>query len=521
MAQSVLNDAYVGYTSQLAIFDKIRQDVSIKRSQIVKYYPINDYSAQGVLQFAINNSSTRYMDLRGTRLNLTCKLVGPEGQDIYPTGPVVEEKKRTKRSSDADRRAAALASAIRSGVTDNAGKSTAPVDGAEGGSDIDIDDSSDAADDQEAGEFIDSVPEDALRANIGVVNNIAHSLWSRVDISMQSKNLTQSDQSYAYMSYLKSLLYTNSDMKKSAMQASLFYPDRSAEVYDTNPVSTNNEGLKIRSSYFVGGQLVELSTPLHSDLFSVNRFIPGGINMALTLHQNNPQFYLMTKDLKKKVEGCRIIVVRASLDVLLHEIDPSIVIAHSEILKTQPAVFPYLRTELKRCSISSGLYEYRLDDPFSNLIPSELVIGLVRDSASHGDFHENGLHFEHCNLSSIDVTVDNTDMINSPISLKYDSGALGRGLQGYMTLTGASGEEGVNPIGTRLDYTLGNCLYRFRSQPLENMVSHQSQLPLRLTGNLRVSLRFDKAIEAPLTMVLFASFPGALKIDNFRNLYTI
>ena len=97
MSQSILNDAYVGYSSQLAIFDRIKQNVGSKRGYISTFYPINDFGQQGILQFNLNNVSTRYLDLRSARLNLSCKLVGPQGQPIFPISPDFE--RRSKRAA--------------------------------------------------------------------------------------------------------------------------------------------------------------------------------------------------------------------------------------------------------------------------------------------------------------------------------------------------------------------------------------------------------------------------------------
>lgn len=511
MSQSVLNDAYVGYSSQLAIFDKIKQNVGSKRGYITTFYPINDFGQQGILQFNLNNVSTRYMDLRSARLNLSCKLVGPQGQPIFPIPPNVE--RRSKRAAGPSTASAADEGDQADAEESDAAATAAAAFLAKKSSDAraSVNQTSDP-----------SIPADAIRANIGVINNFAHSIWSRVDVSIQSKNLSQSDQSYAFMSYLKTLLYMNSDMKNSSMQSSLFYPDTGSSVRDINPAVTNNQGLKIRSSYFEGGRVVDLSTPLHSDLFTINRYMPGGVSLSLTFHPNSPQFYLTSNHTKNEIENYKLVITKASLDITLHEIDPTILIAHEQILRSQDAIFPYIKTEVKRIAISAGLFEFRIDDPFSNVIPAELICGLVRDSASHGDYEENGLYFEPCNLSSISCTVDNNDLINSPICVRYDSDAPSGGnyLQAYESLSGVTGEEGVIPL-PRLDFPKGNCLYRFVSEALEGSNADQSVIPLKRTGNMRLVIRFEKALDCAMNLVLLASFPAALKLDSFKNIYPI
>jgi hypothetical protein len=49
----VMADATVGYPERLAIFDKPVQVIGIRDTDYIEYYPINDFSTQGVIQFQI------------------------------------------------------------------------------------------------------------------------------------------------------------------------------------------------------------------------------------------------------------------------------------------------------------------------------------------------------------------------------------------------------------------------------------------------------------------------------------
>lgn len=522
MSQAILNESHIGYSSQLAIFDKIKQNIGSKRSCVTTFYPINDTSS-GLLQFCISNSSTRYLDLRSARLNLTCKITGPNGEPIYPTDI------QTKiNSSDSDSKSGTSENTASDVETDPKAAAADAAAAAAAEAAIAAADATTAKNDDNDDNYYYNtsvplkIPTSAIRANIGIANNFAHSIWSRVDVSIQSKNFSQSDQSYAYMSYLKAMLYSNSDMKESAMQGALFYPDNASGVDDTNPLMTDNRGLQIRSTYFTQGQTVELSTPLHSDIFSINRFLPGSIEIGLTFHPNSPRFYLMSQDDKKIVENCKLVIIKSSLDIVLHEIEPAILLAHEQILKSHDAIFPYIRCEIKRIAMAKGLFEFSTDQPFSNFLPSEIVCGILKDSASHGNYKEDGLYFGHCNLASISVTVDNNHLINSPINTQYDDNAPcgGSYLQAYQSLAGVTGEEGVIPV-SRLAYRKGHCLYRFISEALTDASHDASVIPVKRTGNVRITVRFHKPLESAYNLVLYGAFPAGLKLDSFKNVYQI
>ena len=49
-----------------------------------------------------------------------------------------------------------------------------------------------------------------------------------------------------------------------------------------------------------------------------------------------------------------------------------------------------------------------------------------------------------------------------------------------------------------------------------NISSNDDILPLKRTGNLRISLRFAAALPEPTTLIVFAKFPATVTIDKYR-----
>ena len=100
MSQEVLDDAYIGYSEELAIFQKPIQNVGIKNTHVTAFYPVNDFSTQGVIQFQVTNNSSNYLDLRRTRLNITCKVVRQNGDKIEPVTVASARNKRSKEEEE-------------------------------------------------------------------------------------------------------------------------------------------------------------------------------------------------------------------------------------------------------------------------------------------------------------------------------------------------------------------------------------------------------------------------------------
>ena len=70
---------------------------------------------------------------------------------------------------------------------------------------------------------------------------------------------------------------------------------------------------------------------------------------------------------------------------------------------------------------------------------------------------------------------------------------------------------GGNPIA-RFDYPEGFTFYRFQEE---------YEGGSKKSGNMSISLRFDKALADGMCVVVYATFPGGIKVDKSRAVYDI
>ena len=149
-----------------------------------------------------------------------------------------------------------------------------------------------------------------------------------------------------------------------------------------------------------------------------------------------------------------------------------------------------------------------------------MIIGLVQDSANHGTLFSNPFLVEHCNLNYIQVTVNGQDLNEGPIQPVYGpTPETGLYMEAYKTLCCLENTNSSVPV-SREDYPQGFCFYRFTADP-QNGATDDDVIPLRRSGNMRISVKFEKALKEPTTMIVFAKFAAALKIDKNRAVYEV
>ena len=488
MAQ-VLADSVIGYPQSLAIFSKPVQNCGVRQTKHIKYLPTNDYSTQGVIQFTVSGAGSKYLDLSKTILNLRVKIVEGDGKPLpkFTGKRSVSGSKTESRDSKAD--------------DDNEDN----VDAEEERSD-DLRKSTEA-----------TIKQDTFNTSVmtGVTNNFLHSMFSRVDVHLQNRLMTDSDGCYAYQAYFKTKLGTPADIKSGALQMQMFYDEGNPEYStDCDWIATNYKGLKTRSSFFTGSQEVDLCGRLCSDIFDIDRLIPNGVPLQITLYPNLPQFCLLSPQILPPPDF-KFVITQASLEVCFVTVAPEIVAAHSEILASEPALYPMTKTEVKKFAIAQGLFGAEINNPFEGRVPAEMVIGIVDGAASHGRYNSDPFYFEHCSLNYLQATCDGEDLSNSPMAVKFGETAMeSQFIDGYKSLMGVGGFPGIVPMD-RVSYFSGNTLFRFVREQEDSQSG--DIMPLKRTGNVRLSLKFDKALTDPKTIIVFASFPSGFRIDKNRS----
>jgi hypothetical protein len=414
----------------------------------VKFFPINDFSQTGIIQYMVSNQGSSYIDLSKTRLHVCCKIVKKDGK------------------------------AMKSGA-------------------------------------------DANAENCAPINNFLHSLFRRVDVQLNGKTVSSAHDGYPYLAYFNNLLYTNNAMKQGTLQTEMFYSDTAGEAMDqANFKTADNDGLKMRGKFFEGSSIVDLVGPIHCDIFKISKLIPYGVSIGITLYQNEPEFCLMSADSDIASSGYKVVILKSFLEMSLIEIAPEISLAHSKILEKTTAFYPYTKTQIRKFSIAKDVFSAEFSDPFLNQIPSEMLIGLISDVSCHGSWDKNPLSFMPHDVSNIQVTVDGQQLGHGNIEVVYsDEPENGQYMQGYTTLCCLENNEGVNPI-PRLDYPGGYCLYRIASE-FANNISDHDVVPVKRTGNLRISVTFAKKTPEPLTLIIYAKQGGAVKIDLNKAVYLV
>ena len=189
------------------------------------------------------------------------------------------------------------------------------------------------------------------------------------------------------------------------------------------------------------------------------------------------------------------------------------ILAIENTLKSRPASYPMIRTDIRTFEIAQGSYSVLKEDIFQGEVPVQLIVGMVDTDAYHGNYSKNPFRFKPNNISQCGFTVDNHPVPHAPFKFDpKDSGYL-QGLESLYRLTGKLNEDTSIAID-RNNYRQGYWLMGFAVDPTTSPDFHY--LGKKMCGVTRLSIDFHKPLADTVTLILYATFPEVMHIDHTR-----
>ena len=197
-------------------------------------------------------------------------------------------------------------------------------------------------------------------ANVGPVQNYFHSLFQQVDISMNGLLITSTNTLYPYKAYIDTMMNHDSlTLDTKGINQLYIKDDPIDQKYNVDPYLGGNNGLRKRALFIKDSKIVEMTSPLFSEIFQLKKYLLNGIALKITLYPSKPEFHLLCPHPKSR--GFQTEFVYATMHICHILPSAHMAIGHDQILKKGiPARYPYYRSELRRYSIGKGNYNFQV-----------------------------------------------------------------------------------------------------------------------------------------------------------------
>ena len=386
------------------------------------------------------------------------------------------------------------------------------------------------------------------QANVAPVNNFLHSLFRQVDVYLNGKQVTPAMGTYAYRSYIETLLSYDVSAKQSQFSSALYYKDTAGHMDEVGALASSktlnykntsnsdaseklyvpesgNVGFAKRHQFIKNGNRFVLSGPIFADIFMTDRLLLNMMDLKVVLNRSSDAFSLMDRNdplIEPKVHFTDVV-----LKVRKVKVDQSVSDGVERMLKQTPALYPIRRVECKILTIPTNVPNVRQDNIFSGLIPNSFVFGLVHVDAATGHYEKNPYNFQHFNVTSVSLTANGQEIPFKQLTLKYpkdDTGKIDPAKdteldfdEAYNTLFSGTGKIYSN-AGldiSREDYPGGYALYAFDLTP--DMCKSADYFNTVQRGSLTLALTFGDSKDHAIRMVCYGDFENVIRIDAERN----
>jgi hypothetical protein len=314
---------------------------------------------------------------------------------------------------------------------------------------------------------------------------------------------------YPYKSYLCALLEHGTNSHKQVMRTWGFYQENGDLAVDVS-----NSGFAFRVGNLSKNKSWTVRGPLFLDMMRQSRFLIPKVSVRLVFHLSPARWLLMqakaTDSTKSLPAAPRLKIISAQLTVRHVTPIEGVRNAHEAGLKANhPALYPLRMIIPFTHTIPSGGQYHNIENVFQSVVPSLLVMAFVKDSAFNGSYTENPLKFMNPELTSLGVFVNGYSVPSQP--LKFPDGKLGDNEYCWLLQQLGIGWSGIHEIGFDAElYPFGYSLFAFSLNAALGSAGSAAQIPR--SGNLRVELRFNRALESALTLITFGIFDRQLSI---------
>ncbi|GFU02944.1 uncharacterized protein F54H12.2 [Trichonephila clavipes] len=250
--------------------------------------------------------------------------------------------------------------------------------------------------------------------------------------------------------------------------------------------------------------------PLHCDLFHQERLLLNLVDLKIKLIRRKPEF--CGSFCGKK--GYKVTLEKITLLVRKVHVSPGVVLGHMKALEKETAKYPINRVLCKVYSIPQGRMSLVQDNIFIGQMPKRIVVGCVDNDSFHGTFEKSSFDFKHYDINFIGVYVDGQPTPHNPLDLNFAQNNYIKGYHSLFIGTEKLGQDQCLFI-SRVEYISGNTLFAFNLSPDLCTGDH---LNLIKHSNLRIEIKFSKALSQTICVVIFSEFDNIIEINKARSI---
>ena len=356
------------------------------------------------------------------------------------------------------------------------------------------------------------------KAPVTTVNNVFHSLWSAITVKLNGCAIKDSGlNAYAFKSYLETHLSYSKAVKDVILPSRGYYYDTPGQ-FDSLPSLTGstlteslNAGATKRRKRFEKSKWVYFTIYLHVDTGTLKSYIPQGVKIEFVCERNPDDFIL-------KYSGARGTygIELKDLEISLKRYKESSKVNtwyNDKIRSGLHPTIPIDRGFIKRYTVPANTTNLGHNNLITGILPEQVVICIIKESAASGHNEQNPFNFTHHNLHECYLKVNGIKEPEDGYRLDPTNGDTAKYYSDFLENCGVTNEDKEFGISEE-DYYGGSFLTAFDRTVDGCNRYHRHEYD---TGSIDVVMISSTATTETLTVLVYCGYSSDLIFQHMKD----
>ena len=372
-----------------------------------------------------------------------------------------------------------------------------------------------------AGNLVNLVGDDAAR--MAPINMFTKAMIKDITVYInQTKISLISTPCYPIKAFIETACSYGRDAEKGHLQCSYWLKD-TAGAHDT---MGENDAITDRHAFIRGSTNVEMCETMHTELNTLNRLLPPGLDIQFIIELNNPNVYLQAVQ-NVGVAAQRDVPAVPAAPQDTYEVDytdmyisydrvalePSLLSSiETRLNRNDKAIFPITRNIFKIHNVPAQQQSLLWQNLYTGQLPETVIIGMVDQDTWNEGLFRNYFNFQHKNLSEIQLRVNSQAIPSMPLKLNCATSKAYRAFRHFFDNIGIENSNTPCLISYE-DFCQGATLIPFDLTPDKAATQHNHE---KRTGNIEVDMKFREPLDVGITVFALCIFNDKFLITGPR-----
>ena len=326
-------------------------------------------------------------------------------------------------------------------------------------------------------------------------------------MSLNGKTITSTDNNYPYRAHTEAILNFGEDAARCHLELAGW-------AVDTKDLDdfTKADGHLKRKEWTKNSRIIEVMANIHVDLCNQPLLMLNNVDVRYSFVLHNPDFYLNGPETDESITR----ILDATLSIKHCHIAPQILLAHNKMLAQTPAFYPYKRCMINSFVVAANATTLSIDNVVNGQLPSSIVFMMVDTAAHSGKRDKNPFNFKTNGITELQLFVNGVQTPSESLNMNFsDEGVDARAYSTIFSVNGILHSTQGNLI-TKDMFKNGSFMIGYDLSQEANG-GGSSCISINNQGTIRLSARFNKALDAAKTVLVYMLFDSVIHIDAHRN----